>query len=290
MNVDGHECLLQSCVRLIPGKRMVYSARWQNKNVFVKLFIHPDSAERHWQRDVRGILTFSEKAILTPELLWKGEISKVDKLDLPKHAFAIILQAVPHAQSLLELWELAGNEGKKHLLEKILPVLAQHHSQGLVQTDLHFGNFLFGADKVYSLDGDALRIFSAKAVIREVAENLCLFIAQADVASEDLIIKNLNIYFESNPTVPQEEVLEYISKNLLKVRRNRCERFTKKVFRNCTAVKHVKWVGRRAWINTHFDNKDFRNFLHNPEKLFPEDSADLLKDGNSATVAVVELE
>ncbi|NQZ60294.1 MAG: hypothetical protein HRT88_22825 [Lentisphaeraceae bacterium] len=55
-------------------------------------------------------------------------------------------------------------------------------------------------------------------------------------------------------------------------------------------MNYVKWVGRRAWINTHFDNKEFRNFLHNPEKFFPEDSADLLKDGNSATVAVVDLD
>ena len=283
--IESFELKLKACVREVVGKRKVFSGLWQNKDVFVKIFLHPDSAERHWKRDVEGIKRFEKGKVLTPKLLWSGKIPAIENV-CDDSAFGIIVEAVPNAKALNELWLESDN--KAQLTEKIIEILASHHNAGLIQTDLHFGNFLFSDNKCFSLDGDALLQFD-KTPLPKAAENYALLIAQAEVINEEHFFNSLENYCKLTK-FNKADFQNIVEKQLIKIRKLRCHKLLKKIYRDCTAIKRYTSPGRRAFIHKKFDSPQLRECIENPEKFFPRDKNELLKNGNSASVALVEID
>ncbi|MCM8527977.1 MAG: hypothetical protein NE327_15755 [Lentisphaeraceae bacterium] len=283
--IESFELKLKTCVREVVGKRKVFSASWQDKEVFVKIFLHPDSAERHWKRDVEGIKKFVDGKVLTPDLLWSGKFPAVKDV-CEDNAFGVIVEAVPEAKSLQELW--LETDDKTQLTEAIIKVLASHHGAGLIQTDLHFGNFLFSGDKCFSLDGDALHKFE-KVPINKAAENYALLMAQAEVINEEHFYSALETYC-SLMKFEKAEFKKLIEKYLMSIRKLRCHKLLKKIYRDCSAIKKYSSPGKRAFIQKKYDSQELRKCIDNPESFFPKDKNELLKNGNSASVALVNVD
>ena len=282
--IESFELKLKACVREVVGKRKVFSGSWQNKDVFVKIFTHPESAERHWKRDIDGIHSFQSAKILSPELLWNGQLPAIDDV-CDEKAFGIIMAAIPDPESLQDLWD--KTEDKLSLISKICKVIASHHNAGLVQQDLHFGNFLFSGDKCYSIDGDALKKYE-KTPISKAAENYALLTAQAEVIYEEPFIDAIEDYCKLTG-FDKNEFQTISTKALPRIRKFRCHKLMKKIYRKCTAINTYKNSGRRAFVQSKFDSPEIRKCIENPESFFPKKSEDLLKNGNSATVALIDL-
>ena len=282
--IESFELKLKACVREVAGKRKVFSASWQDKDVFVKVFIHSESAERHWKRDVDGIKLFSDNDILSPKLLWSGKFPPLKGV-CSEHAFALIVEAIPNPEPLSEKWDITDDKPK--LLKKVIQTIASHHNAGLIQSDLHFGNFLFSKDKCYSLDGDALHKFE-KTPIEKAAENYALLTAQAKVIDENLFSDAIEEYCQLTK-FNQQKFTQIFNKCLMPIRKKRCHKLLKKIYRKCSAINTYKLPGRRSFIQSKFDCAELRKCIENPESFFPKDESKLLKNGNSATVALVNI-
>lgn len=287
MIMEPTELNLISCLREVPGKRMVYRAHWKNNPVIVKIFIHKNSAKRHWLRDIKGINAFTEKNILSPALLWSGKMPSMDSLKLPEQSYGIILEEVQNAESLLEVWNKSSNKNKKRLIKDMYKVIASHHNKGLLQTDLHLGNFLLSTDRIYSIDGDALEIHEGQTPLDKAAENLALLVSQTEVAATEFFVESLPTYLAETSYGPSFENI--FKESIIKTRELRCQRYLKKVFRSCTAISFSKSKGRKVWLNNKYHTDDMTTYCKHPEALFPKAPEDLLKNGNSATVAQVNL-
>lgn len=285
--IESFELKLKTCVREVPGKRMVFSGSWQSNDVFVKLFIHKESAERHWKREVAGLYLFKEAGILSPEILWCGKLPKIESIKNSENSFGLIVKAIPNAVSFADEWE--NNTNKESLLALLIPVLAAHHNAGLIQTDLHFGNFIISNGQCYSLDGDALHKSPAKISLGKAAENYALLTAQAAVADEELFLEFISTYCKI--TGYEESTFRAaITKILLDKRKRRCQKLLKKVYRECTAINAIKSNGKRAFIHRPFESNELKKCIDNPDSFFPKDSSKLLKNGNSASVALAKID
>lgn len=282
--IDSFELKLKTCVREVAGKRKVFSAKWQNKNVFVKIFLHTDSAERHWKRDVDGILLFNKKGILSPALLWSGKFPAIKNI-CSDNAFGIILEAIPDAEAFSCRWE--NSNDKTRLVKKAVEVIAGHHKAGLIQRDLHFGNFLFSGNLCYSLDGDALHEYELTP-IEKAAENYALLTAQAEVIHENLFAEQIAEYCKLT-SYDSEKFTALFNRFLMPLRKTRCHNLLKKIYRDCTAINTYNSPGRRSFIQSKFDSPELRKCIDNPESFFPKDKKKLLKNGNSATVALINV-
>ena len=283
--IESFELNLKACVREVAGKRKVFSASWQNKDVFVKVFTHSESAERHWKRDVDGIQLFCNNGILSPKLLWSGKFPPLEGVN-SENAFALIVEAIPNPESLSEKWGKTDN--KPNLVKQVIQTIASHHNAGLIQSDLHFGNFLFSKDKCYSLDGDALHKFD-KTPIEKAAENYALLTAQAEVIYEDLFTDAINDYCQLTKFDVQK-FTKLFHKCLMPIRKKRCHKLLKKIYRKCSAINTYTVPGRRSFIQSKFDSVELRKCIENPESFFPKDKTKLLKNGNSATVALANID
>ena len=124
----------EELLRNLPGKRLVYKGLWQQRSVIVKLFIDPKSARRHWTREKAGVDALKKARVLTPELLFSGQL--VDNTPV------LVFDFLPEAQTALAVWDrLDTLEGQSVFLRQLAVSVADMHNKGLVQEDLHLENF-----------------------------------------------------------------------------------------------------------------------------------------------------
>ncbi len=137
-----HSCRL---IREVPGTRRIYMGTWQDQPVIVKVFCKRFSAGRHTMREWNAIQKLQSLQITTPEPLCYGRTDK---------GFgAIVTAMIPDAQDVFNLFAAETDHEKRiQLLSMVISQLAHLHIQGIVQEDLHLGNFLIASDRLYLLD------------------------------------------------------------------------------------------------------------------------------------------
>ncbi|MFN3580739.1 MAG: lipopolysaccharide kinase InaA family protein, partial [Pseudomonas sp.] len=192
----GRVLQMQQWLRILPGKRLVGRALLDGEAVLVKLFISR-AAQRHWQRERLGIEALLKAQITTPALLSSGE--------LEGGGYYLVSRFLDQAQSLQDLWlalpeRNPENSQARQLVEQVLVALAQMHAQGLIQSDLHLGNFLQWQEQLYVIDGDAVSSLSPGEPISaaRAEDNLGRFFAQLPVAWEEHVELLLASYLMNN--------------------------------------------------------------------------------------------
>jgi tRNA A-37 threonylcarbamoyl transferase component Bud32 len=275
--IDSFELKLKTCVREVPGKRRVFSGSLDNKDVFIKIFEHPTSAQRHFARELNGIEAFLEKKILSPQILWQGKIPEVPELKIPENALAIITEELIDSQSFESSY---SGDNKTNALKQLFTVVKAQHRAQLIQKDLHPGNFLFSKKYLYSLDGDAVIKKGTPLSDDEIADNYALLFAQFPVNDTNLLNEAIDGIYTTSKNFEEK---------VFKARSKRCQKYLKKVFRDCTEISHRKIGSRDILLKSDYDSKEMMDFLQDPEAHFPKDPKKLLKNGNSATVAALTI-
>ena len=275
---DGSQLTVQQWLRILPGKRLVGRGEWQGQQVLVKLFI-ASAARRHWQRERGGVEALLAQGIQTPELLLSGA--------LPGGGFYLVTRYLDGAQSLQQAWQALGdtrptNPDARVIVQQVLAALAQLHRQGLTQSDLHLGNFLYWQEQLYVIDGDAIEQHTLGEPITaaEAAHNLGLFFAQLMPAWDDQVELLLIDYLSVN----SERALnpEQIQQSIENGRAWRLKDYLGKAVRDCTLFS----VRRNWWRFLSVQRKDSQalsSLLADIDAPFREQPP-ALKDGGSSTV------
>ena len=60
-------------LRAIPGRRQIYDAIWNDRNVVVKVFSHKMSARHHLNREWKGLNQLQQRDLNCPEPLFYGK-------------------------------------------------------------------------------------------------------------------------------------------------------------------------------------------------------------------------
>jgi tRNA A-37 threonylcarbamoyl transferase component Bud32 len=154
-------------LRSISGRREVYAGLWDNKKVIVKIFLHKMRGRQHLKREWRGLKLLQERGLNVPELLFAGRTENGNP--------AIVTEEIEDSLTALEVFNKAANEGAKlNLLILVCRKLARQHDKGVLQKDLHLGNFLLQGDKVFALDAGQMRFFSRPTGRRKSISELAL--------------------------------------------------------------------------------------------------------------------
>ena len=151
--------LCTALLRVIPGKRKVYDAMWDDRSVIVKVFSHQISARRHLKREWRGLNLLSSRGLSAPKPLFYGQTED--------RRWAVIVEKIADSLTVFDVFQKTHEPAKKlDLLVLVCRELAKQHSKGVLQKDLHLGNFLLGCDKVFALDTGQMR-FSRRELDRK---------------------------------------------------------------------------------------------------------------------------
>jgi len=277
------ELVCTQILRIIPGKRLVCAGEWNKKPVVVKIFLCPRSAGRHCDREIKGVNALKNAGIKTPTLLFQGNLLQDGT---PLLFFERIIPAYNPHEAVLKA---KTDEKRSELLKQITLVIAEQHEAGLKQKDLHFGNFLLSDNDIYTIDGDTVDTGQTGTPLPKAISlnNLALFLAQLKPELDRLFFAVFQAYAEKRSWPSDRGLLNQLLKEVKIQRKNGSKKYLHKIFRECTVfVCHKSW-NRFMVCDRNFYYGEMKKLIADPDSLI--DSSRLLKNGNSATVALVEV-
>ncbi|AJO76207.1 MULTISPECIES: lipopolysaccharide kinase InaA family protein [Pseudomonas] len=221
---------LLSLLRVLPGQRYVGAGVWRGRPVLAKLLVGAKAA-RHFQRELQGVRLLEAQSMTTPLLL-------ADGLKEGEGGW-LLFEFLEGAESLGDAWKQVESlpvlaDEQQAVLAEALAAIAELHSKGLWQEDLHLDNLLRHAGKLYLIDGAGICVEEAgKPLSRQkVLENLGVFFAQLPKSLEPFTEELLVHYLLGN--AEHALPLEALQKQVDKVRGWRLKDFLNKVGRECT--------------------------------------------------------
>ena len=280
---EAGDLVVEQWLRVLPGQRYVGRARWQGRTVLAKLMVG-GNGHRHYLRERDGAALLIAQDLATPGVLAEGWRAG--------EGGWLLFEFLDDARSLWDAWRECEHaapltEGQAELLGAALGLIAQMHSRGLWQEDLHLDNLLLQTGVLHVVDGGGVRAETpGQPLSRErVLANLGVFFAQLPTTVEPFIEELLVHYLLANSehALPLEALL----KEVRKIRAWRLNDFLKKVARDCSLFSArigafgARVVRRDAQARLH-------NVLDDPDGFIAR--GHLYKTGGAATVARIEVD
>lgn len=263
----GEEIQLTESLRVIPGKRITARGIWQEKDVIVKVFFKPRKAEYYAERDRAGVSAMLQGGVITPNLYYSGATQV-------KGVHVLIFEYINSTTSLTELWESAKDpKTQLRLLVKATHTIAKQHNAGLVQMDMHTGNFILGSGRVYSLDGDAIkRLTKRKSGLRLKVglKNLAMLIAQMSFVHEISEQQIFVAYCNFRNRKPVKRYYPYFEKQIAKQTKRLRHKVLEKTLRECSSFVSLSSLTLRAILSREQAKTELPSLLHVLDKKVKE--------------------
>ncbi|MFC1635038.1 lipopolysaccharide kinase InaA family protein [Planctomycetota bacterium] len=275
---SGEETLrCTGLLRAVPGKRQIYDAVWNEKPVIAKMFSHKISARRHLDREVKGLTQLQKRRLNSARPLFCGRAED--------GRWAVVIEKIVNSTTVLHI--LTETTGKNKILDLLMQVcreLAKQHSQGVVQKDLHLGNFLQAEDQIYTLDPGQMQFFPhpvpRKKSISQLALLVCCLPA-GDTTSIEALCKE---YFKTRGWDFGSSDKNRLEQQMALHRKRGIRHGLKKCLRTSKRNRRMKTGGFVAVFD--------RSFCHGTEPMdlikhidTLMDAGHILKNGNTCYVS-----
>lgn len=278
----GHSLEITETLRLHPQKRMVVRGKIDAHPVVAKIYFHPMKRHLHIMREVSGSKHLLENGILTPSILFQAFARSIP-------ASVLIYDEV---QDVLPKFEFKTYEEQKDQLLAFVDVIASHHRVGIVQKDLHVGNFLRAGGRIYTLDGDQVYKLSTSVLdIRRAFDNFSLFLAQFSTLNTQGRDDLIHHYLKQMPGFPKaKNTIDGIAKLTQEKLYKRGRDFLEKIYRNCTQFCVANHFKSFRVVPREFYTPTLIHALGDLDSVISKPSVHLYKNGNTCTVAKVNIQ
>jgi tRNA A-37 threonylcarbamoyl transferase component Bud32 len=277
---DGRQFVVHRLLRVLPGKRLVGEAELEGCRVLAKLFVGR-RCKKHWQQEQAGLEALALAGVPTPRL--------IAATPMAAGGYALFTAFLDPAESLSESWARVADRspGDGEALATLAPVLSmlgRLHAAGLVQDDLHLGNFLRHEGRLFVIDGDSVRIISRgqPLPLTTACANLAVLLAQLSPEWDGHEGPLLHAYrvgaANSFPELPS------LTDQVARVRAWRLRDFLAKTVRDCTLFAVERTVARFSAV-VRREAEALRRVLATPDSAIS--AGLLLKESLSCTVAKV---
>ncbi|MCF7981229.1 MAG: hypothetical protein K9K86_04540, partial [Pseudomonadales bacterium] len=267
--------------RLLPAKRAVYKAYVHNRPVIIKAF-NGIGSKKYLTREITGLHALTAAGIPTPTINDSGLLEE-NKTEV------LILEYLEGSTSLGDLLSNSDQPTQLNLLKKAVVTIAKMHNRGIRQEDIHPENFLLKEGICYVIDGASV-ISSDKGRAppsKKYLTNLALFCAQIALIQQSLVDQLYILYCQERETDCQFSAVQ-LWREVVIQQKQRTHRYLDKIYRDCTQVKaEKKWHHLLAYTRR-FGSPGLNALLADPDAFIARGK--LLKDGNSSTVALIEVE
>ena len=210
--------------RQLPEKRIVYQGMLGDRDVFIKHYFDANRARIHWQREHHGLTLMQDRGIDTADIVYSGKVAH-------DSGYVIVTDAIEPADDFASAWKDSVNDDNKRttLLSALMDCVAAHHNAGLVQKDIHLGNFLVSNNTVYTLDGSDIEDCSPVSTDKALS-NMALLAAQFLPAEDSLIESLFSHYVNKRSDAFDTNVMSEFITRRNQQRETRKQRYLKKIF------------------------------------------------------------
>lgn len=263
--------------RIIPGRRAIYDALWNDRSVVAKVFSHKIRARRHLRKEWQGLIQLQRRGLSSPKPLFYGRTEDGQ--------WTIVLEKIAESATILDVLNETTEKLKElDLLVRVCRELANQHSKGVLQKDLHLGNFLLAGDRIYALDPGQMQFFRRQVPRKKSISQLALLVCSlptSDIKSARVICEE---YFEVRGWHFGKSDEALLQKQLAVYRKRGIRRGLKKSLR--TSKRHLKITNKQysAVFEKGFClESEPLDFIGRLDALM--DGGQVLKDGNTCYVS-----
>lgn len=278
IQVDGSVLRCTTMLRHLPGKRLVCLGTLGDREAVAKIYVDPKRARIHAEREARGARAMQERGIRTAPLITATSVDG---------AHVVAYERIVPAQTAAQVWSSCNQSERVVLFRELVETVAHHHNAGLLQKDLHLGNFIVSDGQIHTLDAAAIAIEHAPIERTGALDNLALLCAQLPPEHDESALAAFDDYARVRGWQASHEDRAALQSAIIRQRERRERLYLQKIFRESSA-----FVCRKRF--THYYVCDRRDYdadmceaLENPESFFAD--ARFLKRGNTATVAVTRI-
>lgn len=232
------EIVCRDVMRALGTTRMVYDATWQGRRIVVKIFAKFGKARYHAMREWRGLKQLESRQVNAPKPLFFGHSAG---------GWAVATEWIDDAVTAQELWkEAADGDARLRVLRLVARQLAFQHDQGVIQPDMHLGNFMVRGEEVFALD-PAMMCFRRGPIgrrrsIRQVAQLTGMLPEDAGAAIESVFRE----YADSRSWTVSPQDVEQLRAQHRRRRSRAIERGLRKFLRTNRrhqAIRRGPWQG-----------------------------------------------
>jgi tRNA A-37 threonylcarbamoyl transferase component Bud32 len=223
--------LCNAHLREIPGRREVYDAVWNDRAVVAKVFSRRIGASRRLRKERAGLNRLKSCGVNTPELLFCGKT--------PDGRLAIVTEKIADSSTVLEALQNTGSVAERaDLLVQVCRELARQHVNGVLQKDLHLGNFLLDGERIFTLDPGQMQFFGQAVTRSKSISQLALLARNLPADEAESISRLYREYFaarhwnleKADETRLREQIKSH-ARRTMKRQLRKCVRTSKRTLR-----------------------------------------------------------
>jgi len=274
----GCESVLCNCyLRVIPGRREVYDGVWNGSSVVVKVFSRGLGAAGRLRKELEGLRRLEANGISAPRLLFHGKT--------PDGRFAAVTEKIVDSSTFIDVFLKTGTRAEQvDLLMRLSHELAEQHIKGLLQKDLHLGNFLMDAKKIYTLDPGTMRFLGRAVGRRTSISQLALLARSLPPDDSESLSRLAREYFAARRWSFEKADQAELGKQIRLHTKRTMTRQLRKCVRTSKRKLRIKIGSRRAVFDRAFcRDAQPRDFLEQIDDLM--DKGQVLKAGNTCHVS-----
>ncbi len=158
--------MCRGLLRHLAGNREVFVASWGERDVIVKVFYKRVTGRYRVRKEWKGLNLLRDRGTNAPKPLFYGRTeapASPKGYAAARGNWAIVTERIVNSHPLNEIFNNAARKEKVEIMKRVCTELAQEHEKGIVQKDLHLGNFLQDGEKLVVLDPAQMR-FSKRPI------------------------------------------------------------------------------------------------------------------------------
>ena len=264
-------------LRKVPGKREVYDALWNGRSVIVKMFSHKIRAGRHLKKEWHGLNLLRKREINSPVPLFYGKADKGKQ--------AMVVEKIIDASTVLDVFKQTKNDVQKlGLLILVSKELAKQNAKGILQEDLHLGNFLLKEEKIFTIDPAQMRFLAGAAGKKKSISQIAWLACFLPENQTEAITKLWKEYLGARDWQFNNSDTKLFEKQLKQHRKKNIRRGLKKCQRTSGRYLKINTCGFAALFERRFcEGAKPLDFIKSIDEMM--DGGEIFKRGNTCYVS-----
>ncbi len=267
----------QSILRFLADRRIVCRGVVDGRPVVAKLYFPNRRGRREYARELDGLAALAGARLPAPRIMGTAEVEGGGS--------AVLLEPIEGAVPADAAFRNATDDrARERIIERLIQTLGAQHAAGLFQRDLHPGNFLIEADRLWSLDGAGIERVRVPVPLWRALPALALLLAQFPPEWEESSGLFLSTYWRERGHRGANRFAGRFARALGRQRRKRIARRLRKVFRECQDIVCERRGTRQVFVHRESLTPALSALIDDPDRSLRDGAGTRLKDGHSSTV------
>lgn len=251
-------------LRILPGRREVYSGHWGDVKIVSKCFLPHPKMERDSQREWEGLNRLYQLKLPAPAPLFKAT-------DIESGSIWVVMKFIEDSYALKTI--LSDLQDKRvKVMAQLADALHAMHLAGARQTDQHIGNWAYDGRSLHLLDAGTVEFKDFPLSESQSIDDFAAISATLDLGSRDT-------FFDAAKEYTESDLLKSLT---VQKQLKRLKKHYKKTRRECTEYGCKEGRGYRGLYSKFATPELVEDFFKNPEKWMS--IGQRLKSGNTCTV------